>query len=436
MTRPPSAWLTSLASDADVPVFVARGLGAAAAKTLLQTAPRVRVVDSPRAATVLLVVGHIPAALVPPLQQVHDQLPRPRATVWWTGGGRAGIAAAWPHADVVAATGDVVAAIVAAHSALISGARPTEPPMLPDVDAVDWRGVGPYGHGGTGMTGGVPYGRPLAGRGDDLRDGLSLDVVPLWVGPFFPPFPAGFTLKVTFAGDVVHAVEVRDYPSHRADGLGASLPDAADAPFAALASEPVAVAQLELARAHHHLRWLAGWLHLYGLDALGLRVASTARSLAPDQVPDLVALARRLERPWVLSRATAGVGVISQVAAVKWGGPVARASGFAADARTELTAYRALDFAPVVHTAGDARDRWRQRLAEAIQSLELAGRAGGALLEPGTPIEAPTPPPPAELGALLPALITGAEWGDAVATIASLDLDFDARLTRAPEPAT
>ncbi|MEO6713483.1 MAG: hypothetical protein ABIM89_08665 [Mycobacteriales bacterium] len=434
MTRRRAPWLSLLAADADVPVFVARGLGTAGAAAQLRSAPRLRVVDSPRAATVLLVVGQIPDAMLPALRQVHDQLASPRATVWWTGGDGDAIAASWPQAVVVDATGDVEAAIVAAHRGLISGTKRTEPPLLPDVDPVEWRGVGPYGHGGTGMTGGVPFGRPLAGRGDDLRDGLSLDVVPVWVGPFFPPFPAGLALKVTFAGDVVHAVEVGAYPDAGSHGLGGPLPDDVDSAFTDLAREPVTVARLELARAHHHLRWLTLLLHLYGLDALGLRVAGMNRALTPDRAPDVVALARRLDKPWVLKRSTAGVGSIGTEAAAQWGGPIARAAGISVDARTELAAYRGLNFTPLVHTAGDARDRWRQRLAETVQSLELAGRAGDATLEPGTQTEPPSPPPPAKLDTLLPSLLTGAEWGDAVASVVSLDLDFDAHLSREPEP--
>ena len=66
----------------------------------------------------------------------------------------------------------------------------SSPDALPDLDPAPWRGVGPFGQGGTGMTGGVPYGRPLAGRADD-RDGLKLDQLLVRVGPFLPPFPPG-----------------------------------------------------------------------------------------------------------------------------------------------------------------------------------------------------------------------------------------------------
>ncbi len=68
---------------------------------------------------------------------------------------------------------DRVPEIVRLHRALLLG-RSSSPPILPDVEPSPWRGVGPYGQGGKGMTGGVPYGRPLAGRGPD-RDGLELD---------------------------------------------------------------------------------------------------------------------------------------------------------------------------------------------------------------------------------------------------------------------
>lgn len=413
--------LRRAAAGAEVPVFLARGLGSGPADAVLRQSPSVRLVDSPRSATVLVVAGRVPTHLAEPLDRVHDQLAAPRTTVWWTGGPATDITRSWPTATVVGAGGDVVAAVVAAHRDVVTGARPSAPPRLPDLEPAEWRGVGPYGQGGTGMTGGVPYGRPMAGRGDD-RDGLALDVVPLAVGPFLPAFPPGLVMNVTFAGDVVLRAEVLDWPPD-AGGVGGPLPDDAADPFArAAAGVAVPLAELEVARARHHLRWLARLLHLYGLDALARRAVALAASAEPGRPEAVNSLLRRLDRGWVLGRATAGVGVIDGDIAASWGGPVARAAGLPEDRRAASAAYRRLGFEPVSFAAGDLRDRWRQHLAEAAQSLELAGRADETVVEPGESLEWPSPPAGATVAATVARLVAGLEWGDAAATITSLDL--------------
>lgn len=412
-------------------MFLACGVGGGAVEAVLRRSRQIRVVDSPRSATVLVVAGRIPGSLDEALDRVHDQLGRPRATVWWTGGAPGDVGLRWPEATVVGGDGDVVAAAITVHRDLLLGARASDPPRSPDVEPNEWRGVGPYGQGGKAMTGGVPYGRPMAGRGDD-RDGLSLDVVPIRVGPFFPVFPPGLVLQVVFAGDVVTSAEVQAW---RPDdgGVGEAVPDDATTPFAAAAAgRPVAVADLEMARARHHLRWLARLLHLYGLDGLGRRaLALAAGGATPSAV---AALARRLDRPWSLGRQTAGVGAVTGDGAAAWGGPVARAAGIADDARSRSSTYAALDFEPVTFASGDVRDRWRQRLGEVAQALDLAARSGGAVVEPGETVERPAPALTDETATALGAVLRGLEWGDAAATIASLDLCLDAP-AKAPAPA-
>ena len=197
---------------------------------------------------------------------------------------------AWPAATVVGAGDDIVAAVVAVHRDLVVGVRPSEPPRLPDVEPAEWRGVGPHGQGGKAMTGGVPYGRPMAERDED-RDGLALDVVPVTVGPFLRAFPAGLVLKVTFAGDVVLRAEVLGWPPGPG-GLGGPLPDDAADPFVHGARGAVPVAELEVARARHHLRWLAGLLHLYGLEALARGAVALATGAEPGGGEAVSALAR------------------------------------------------------------------------------------------------------------------------------------------------
>lgn len=63
----------------------------------------------------------------------------------------------------------------------------------------------------TDMTGDMtmdPGGVPLAGEAKD-RDGLSLDVLHLDLGPALPWWPAGLQVRVTIQGDVITAAQVR-----------------------------------------------------------------------------------------------------------------------------------------------------------------------------------------------------------------------------------
>lgn len=117
-------------------------------------------------------------------------------------------------------------------------------------------------------------------------------------------------------------------------------------------------------------------------------------------------------------------------------GPAARAAGLPDDARAEEAAYGSLGFEPITHRRGDVADRWRQRMAEIGQSLDLADRAGestafgaGTVESPGGRLTATGPDPGDRMLAALPDLLVGLEWGDAVAVVASLDLE-----TRNPTP--
>jgi hypothetical protein len=433
-----TGWLRRLAAGAPVPVFPVAGLGGREIVQDLRRHRSLHVVDAPRQANVLLVAGTIPDALDEPLRRVHDNLSHPRCTVLaGPDSSPRGADELLPEAVAVAEGGDVVDTIVSTHGELLSGARASDRPLLPDVDPAPWRGAGPYGQGGSGMTGGTPYGRPMAGLVDD-RDGLRLDAVSLAVGPFFPRLPPGLTLAVQWAGDVVVDASVEPNPFVVGD------PDARDLapllrPFVRALTEPVAIAELELARARSHLRWLAEALTAHGLDALGSRALALATGLGPDDAGPVRRLGRLIDWSQVLRWSTKGVGRIDAEALAGLGaGPVARASGLAEDARLDDPAYGQLGFQPVVQDAGDGGDggdapaRWRQRLAEVLQSLDLAARAGDRRAEPRGVVESPRgrlvpgEAATASVLELLPGLIVEREWGDAVATIVSLDLDLEA----------
>lgn len=419
-------WLAHLAGGADVPVFMVVGAGGRALGDDAHLLPGVRVVDSPRAANILLVVGRVPPSVLRPLSSVHDQLPTPRATVWWPPGAvDTALSSAIPGVTVgPAGDGEHLRSVFAE---LLSGARSSDPPVLPDEEPAEWRGVGPYGHGGTGMTGGVPYGRPLAGRAPD-PDGLELDQLPLHIGPLFPPFPPGLVLDVELQGDVIRHVTLGENPfTGSVEGEDAPLDTAL---FVEALTSARPVADLEMARARHHLRWAGRTMGLLGLESRGLHLLALARSVTSADRAALDTIAKRIGRSRSVAWATRGVGVVDPEDVP--GGPVARAGGRAVDARLEDRAYQDLGFSPVLHQGSDARARLCQRLAEAVQALELAEAAGSRLRRPGPPLEGPRGPlrsgealPSAALLGVLPRLLTDQEWGDAVTTVASLDLDLE-----------
>ncbi len=323
---------------------------------------------------------------------------------------------------------DVADAVVELFHALLLGSRASSPPLLPDVDPTPWRGVGPYGQGGKGMTGGVPYGRPLAGLADD-RDGLKLDRLELRLGPFLPVFPPGFVLDVNLQGDVVQEASVADNPFTRVE----LRPSGGGSVFLRALTEPVPVRELELSRAAHHLESTGDVLASRGLRALAERAYRMAANTETTTPEDVDALTRLLERSRTLEWATRGVGLVAPDEILGRGlGPTARAAGLAEDHRLEQDEYRSLHFEATLESGGDALARWRQRLREASASLRLARLPGATHPTGGCGrVEAPwgtissTHSPMPVLIELLPSLLAGAEWGDAVTTIVGLCIDLE-----------
>ena len=417
-----SGALRRLAATAPPSVFAVAGLDARDAVQDLQLDPSIRLVVAPRQANVLLLAGRLTEPLLTAAVSAHDVMPAPRCAIEWQLRDTSSTTAAISGTRVITDL-DPVPSIVSEHLELLGGQRPSSPAIREDAAPAPWRGVGPYGQGGSGMTGGVPYGRPMAEREDD-RDVLTLDALPIQVGPLFSGFPQGLAARVTFQGDLVQRFELGANP------FAGWLTSGFAEPFLQALTEPVRVVDLEVARARRLLRWTADALRIHGLHALSLRVLGLAARVGPGDA----AVVRRLGR-WIIravtGRQTRDVGIIPRARLEGFGlGPVARAAGLPYDVRTDDPVYRELAFRPVTGARGDARDRWRQRLAEAEQALDLAARADdrraggtGVIESPRGRLE-PGSSPTQRLLELVPDLVTGLEWGDAVTTLTSLDLDL------------
>jgi len=406
-----------------VPVFAVAGAGAREAVQDLRLRPEFLLTPTPRAANVLLLAGSPSAELENAARAAHDAMSHPRVTVRWDSPNSSGPGWSLPAALSVSADADIVGRVRALHARVLDGSFPTEGALFVDDDPVPWLGVGPFGQGGTGMTGGVPYGRPMPERADD-RDGLTLDQVSVRIGPLFSSLPQGLSLAVKLQGDLV-----QEALPHVAAELPVPSPPG---PFVRALDVPVPVAELELARARSLLRWAAEGLRIQGLSALGVRVLRLAGRIGPGDAAEIEALERTLRRTRLFGWATGGVASLGTDLLTGMGaGPVGRAAGLAEDLRLEEPAYQALGFAPVLHDGADSAARWRQRLGEAAQALSLAAAAGERTAFGEGRVESPhgrlarAEAPADRLLPLLPALLEGLDWGDAVTAVVSLDLDLE-----------
>lgn len=410
--------LASFAAIGEVPVFAVVGGGYRSQLHRLRLAEGIRIVATPRHGAVLLVAGAFPEVAGESISHVHDQMAGPRVTI------------GWGHPDPtvvpvqVSTAGDVaeVAAVIRQQFRdVMNGVITAEPPLLPNIDQVEWRGVGPYGHGGAGMTGGTPYGRPLALRAPD-RDGLELDILPLTIGPWFAGFPPGLALGVSLQGDVAQEVEVVSTDLVSAGPAGV---------FDRALREPVPIRDLEMARARHHLEWMADTLRIAGVDRLSRVAGQVAAAVGPGEVGPVERLMAASRRSLLRPMALRGVGVLPADIDMAGLGPIARAAGILDDRRALEPGYRDLDFRSETRVTGDAWARFEQRAAEAAQALDLAGRAGGRRAFGDGEVEGPDglrrsagPGPADRLLSMLPTLLAGMEWGDLVTTVQSLDIDM------------
>ncbi|MFV2039420.1 MAG: hypothetical protein ACC660_04180, partial [Acidimicrobiales bacterium] len=353
------------------------------------------------------------------VSHVHDQMAGPRVTVAW---GHPDPTVVPVAANVSGDVADIAAVIRRQFHDVVTGVIPAEPPLLPNVDPVEWRGVGPYGHGGAGMTGGTPYGRPLPVRADD-PDGLKLDSLPVTVGPWFPGFPPGLALRVSLYGDVAREVGVVTTNLVSAGPAGV---------FVRALHEPVPIRDLEMARARHHLEWMADTLLIAGVDRLARQAGRVAAAIGPGEVGSVEKLMVAARRSLLGPMSFRGVGVLPQEFDLSGLGPAARAAGVDDDRRASEPAYRDMGFRSLTHHTGDAWARFEQRGAEAAQAVDLASRAGDGRAFGNGEVEGPDGlhrlggPAPAEgLLAMLETVLDGMEWGDLVTTVQSLDIDME-----------
>lgn len=407
------SWLRKLASRTQVPVFPVLGKQGDRALRYLALSPEIELVDSPRHASVLLIAGEVPADRFEPLRRVHDQLPYPFTTLWFR-------SEPWPHLENVRRVeelDELPGALITAHRELMAGQRDSAPRILTDKPPNPWEGEGDYGQGGEGMMGGVPYGRPMAmNMQDDIRDGLTLDSLTFRLGPFFSAFPPGMMAEITLQGDLVQTWSTQLAP----------YPQSLDPVFFTARERPVPIAELELARARHHLHRLFQALRLAGLENASLDALRLAQNLSTSST--LGGLRRRLVRSGFFRLSSMEGGVLDPEQARQIGGPAARAAGLDDDLRLEDAGYRRLRFSPACQTHGNTRARWQQTLNEIDQSLHLAQQAerDEVYTSEVDRIETPRGPwseqGPEDASPLLDEVLPGLEWGEALATVASLDV--------------
>lgn len=288
--------LGRLAAAAPAPVFPLCGPGFRNRVEDLGLDGRVELVASPRHATVLLVAGDVPDDCEPAVHRIHDQLPRPRAALWWRG----------------QAVDEIAEEARDLHRRLVTGETGSEDDLLPDEPPNPWRGEGDHGQGGEGMMGGTPYGRPMAMTDDDLRDGLQLDALTVRVGPFLPVLPPGLTLELTLQGDVVQSAEVYRAP------FTVELPGD------------------EHTRAASCLRHVARLAALRELSRLARRLLAAARRLESGEAVDVGALRRAVRRSGLLIALPPWLGRLDPDLVGRLGGHAGQAARGGGDVRSRV----------------------------------------------------------------------------------------------------
>jgi hypothetical protein len=353
---------------------------------------------SPADADVLLVAGAPAAGIAAAVEATWAAVPAPRVRA------------------LVTSPGEVAAALDAARAELATGARrwlPAGEGSFPP----DGHGSGADGPGGSHDAHGtaghqdmgdmdmeMPAGLPMAGRGED-RDGLKLDQLHVRLGPVLSGWPAGLVVRLTLQGDVVQHAETA--VMGLADGAGSFWTE----PWRrAAAGELVTTGVAARRRAAAHLDSLGRFLDLAGGDdaaaaARRLRDDTLGGRPAPVLGPAVRRLAVRVTRSRVLAWSTRGAGMLppGESAAAGEAGPAWRAGGDVTDR------YRC----------------WSRELVGLTAAFDDGSRLDPAALEPPRGRLDGAQAPSASLLAVLPRLLTGAEFAAARLIVASLDPDLD-----------
>lgn len=386
--------------------------------------------QSPHDTDLIVLAGEIPSQWQERLRALIETVALPRAVLWLRPPGRLpppeGLAVCRSVTPGQIADLDLLELLPAlAHTERANRSLTRSPATSP------WRGIGPYGQGGQGLVGGVPFGRQLATPAEDA-DQLALDDVPLLLGPHLPCLPSGLQLALRMQGDRVRLCESvhNAFPLSPLGGEAGDKVGVANVPaLEALGGRPVALAALERARLFSHICWMADFLTLAGLPGYARRLRSRRHDI---DAPALLRWLRPVER--ALRPLLAGAAVLPSDPIRRAGvvGPVARASGLPIDARIGDPAYAAAGYEPVLEPEGDLWARWRVRVREALQCFSLIERAGartslaaegprGSLARQGSVF---LPPTAANLR-LLKERLAGMEWQTALLFIASLDLSME-----------
>ena len=125
--------LAHLATTAEAPVFAVIGGGYRSEMHSLRLAEGIRIVATPRHASVLLIAGALNAAAEESVRHVHDQMAGPRTTVAW---GHAEPTVVPVAVNVAGGVADISAVIRRQFHEVVTGAIHPEPPLLPDFDPV------------------------------------------------------------------------------------------------------------------------------------------------------------------------------------------------------------------------------------------------------------------------------------------------------------
>jgi hypothetical protein len=307
--------------------------------------------------------------------------------------------------------------------------------------------VGHEGHEGHDEHDAHDHSAMMEVTGDPSADGLVMEDLEFDLGPLSAVLPGGVVATFSLDGDLVGSCALQATLVSPDPAVPDPLARAAWS--ATRASPGRRIFEVELERAVSHAAWLGrlgrvlGWAELVDDARAILGPALAARRGQHDALPGALREAERVHGRLDGSRRLGfrlrDRAVVDRAAVGELGltGPVARAAGAPADARTRDPAYSAAGFMPAVREAGDAEARTLVRLEEIAVSLGLAIAAADAAADvpAGPAIEGPRgplrrdgssggreAPGTAALLRVAGERAAGLEWSHAVVALTSFDL--------------